>query len=55
MAMKASHPPTPAGRRTLTVDRTAAGGGPVKASRNEEGKEDRELKGKKGKGLYHIL
>lgn len=31
-ATKASHPPTPAGRRTLTADTTAAVGGPVEAS-----------------------
>lgn len=50
MAMKASRPPTPAGRRTLTADTTAAAavGGPVEASRRggERRTEGRKIRGK---------
>lgn len=55
-ATKASRPPTPAGRRTLMADTTAAVGGPVEASR--QGGERRtgiQQKKKEGKGLYRIL
>lgn len=50
-ATKASHPPTPAGRRTLTADTTAAVGGPVEASRRGVERRTESWREKKGKGL----